>query len=388
MTVAYPFVQVTIDTSGLQPEAERSPGVIAVVGKGTGPAANNNLPIVVATPQDASDNFAKVVNNVVQDSALSGSLKLAFEQDPQPAKVYGVQINGNDYASGLAALEAADDVTMVSLANETDVGAAGPPPTNLLALKDHVETMSAAGHKRIGVAMIDPTVAKKATYVADVYNAVQSLKSDDGRMVMMAARGATGDVATASMAAIAGYAPQASMVLKPIRGISIPKASQYGPAEIKGLTDNDNNINPVIDPDLIPGTLLYFAEGRTFSADPEREYIDIVRVLDQVDFDLKAGLIGVIGDARITKFGLTSVKIRTEGILRQLLDQAMIDDFHVDIPVLDILNTATTSWSAGDQKTVSDARLSRAVDMFVSITYGPAASLLRVILAVAAVPTS
>jgi hypothetical protein len=381
---AYPFVEVTIDTSGLQPTAERSPGVIAVVGKllptANAGTANFNEPYVIGSLDDAAALFAKTVGGVVQETTLYTSLKLAFLQDPQPSKICGVGVQGTNYAAALGALDPVDDVTMVSLANEVDVGAVGPPPTGLQALKDHVESMSAQGKKRIGVAMIDPARAKSATYVNDAFNAVNALKSSVSRMVMMAARGSPDDVATAAMAAIAGYKPQVSMVLKPIRGITMPKASQYGPAEIKGLTENDNDINPVIDPDLIVGTNLYFAEGRTFTGDASTQYIDIVRVLDDIDFRLKAGLIGAIGDARITKTGLTTVKIRAEGILIPLRQQAVIDDFSVDIPVLDILTVPESAWTAGDAATVATARANRTVDMYVSVTYGPAVHRLRVTL--------
>jgi hypothetical protein len=170
------------------------------------------------------------------------------------------------------------------------------------------------------------------------------------------------------------------MVLKPIRGISMPQTSQYGPGEIVALTAGDNNINPVIDPDLIVGTNLYFAEDRTFSGDATRQYIDIVRVLDDIDFRLKAGLIGAIGDSRITLRGMTSVKLRTQGILEPLREDAVIDDYDISIPVLDILSVPASARSPGDTNMVTTARADRAVDMYVSITYGPAVHFLHVTL--------
>ena len=87
--------------------------------------------------------------------------------------------------------------------------------------------------------------AKSATYVADAAGAVAALKSSTSRMVMIAARGATGDAATAAMAAIAGYEPHISTVLKKVRGISMPLESQYGPTEIKGLSEQE--MVPIID---------------------------------------------------------------------------------------------------------------------------------------------
>jgi hypothetical protein len=182
------------------------------------------------------------------------------------------------------------------------------------------------------------------------------------------------------MAAIAGYAPHISIVLKKLRGITIPRESQYSPAEIKGLSSDANNINPIIDPTLIVGESLHFAEGRCFTSDASMLYVDIVRTLDDIDFRLKAGLIGSVGDARITKAGMTQVKVRTEGILGPLKAGSVIDDFVVQIPVLDVLALPQSTWTTTDTALVTTARANRTVDMIVTITYGPAVHRLKVAL--------
>jgi hypothetical protein len=362
--IAFPFIEVNIDTSGLAPVAQRSPGVVAVVGDsaaGTQPAAT---PVEVTDSKDAESKFGPATE-------LTNSLKLALMQDPKPSKVYGVKTTAaGDYDAALRSLEAVGDATFVSLANETTIGAAGPPATGLLALKEHVENMSAAGQKRIGVAMVDPAKAWSATYITDVGTDYTPLKSDSSRMVLIAARGADADVATAAMAAMAGYDPQVSLVLKKIRGVKMGIDKQYSPSEIKALSNL--NIIPIIDPELIPGEGLHFAEGRTFTTDMNLLYVDIVRVLDDIDFRLKAGLIAMVGDARITKSGLTKLKVRTEGILEPLERSAVIDGYFVQVPVLDILNTPDSTWTAGDQNIVVTARSTRQIEMIVSITYGPA----------------
>ena len=79
--------------------------------------------------------------------------------------------------------------------------------------------MSAGGHKRIGVVMVDPAHAKSTTYVATISAAVTDLQSDSqppDAWWQRAARRTTsrGDAATAAMAAIAGYQPHISIVLK------------------------------------------------------------------------------------------------------------------------------------------------------------------------------
>jgi hypothetical protein len=341
-----------------------------------------NKPYPIDTLDDAASLFAQTVASNVVATPLYTSLHLARLQDPKPTKIYGVRVDGTNYAAALASLEAADDVDFVSLASEYDVGAVaggGNPATNLTALKAHVENMSAQGLKRVGVAMIDPTRQKSANYVADATTAVNALKSDFGRMILMAARGSTEDVATAAMAAIAGYEPQVSMVLKTIRGIHMPKEAQYGPSEIKGLSEA--GINPVVQPSLLVGEALHFGDGRTFSTDPSLMWIDIVRVLDEIDFQLKAGLIGAVGDARITRQGLILLTARTEGILGPLQLKAVIDDFSIRIPVLDILSVPESARSVADTAIVVQARANRTVDMLVTITYGPAVHRLKVTLA-------
>ncbi|MGV9818730.1 hypothetical protein [Nocardia xishanensis] len=380
-TAAFPFVEVRIDTSGLQPTAQRSPGVIAVVGESQSGSAPENLPLVVDNAAQAAELFAEVdENGVVAPTRLYRSLSIALLQDPRPSKVYGVKAGGRNYAAALGSLEAADDVAFVSLADETSVGApAGDsPPTDLHALKAHCEAMSARGQKRIGVAMLNPASAKSPTYVTDVTAAVAGLKSDSSRMIMIAARGATGDAATAAMAAIAGYEPHVSAVLKRVRGFEMPVEKQYAPTEIIGLSDG--NIIPIINPALIVGDSLHLAEGRCFTSDASLLYIDIVRVLDDIDFRLKAGLIGLVGDARITKFGLTRLANRTAGILGALKRSSVIADFAVAIPVLEILSIPESAWTPTDAAIVATARENREVDMFVSITYGPAVHRLKVTL--------
>jgi hypothetical protein len=239
--------------------------------------------------------------------------------------------------------------------------------------------MSAQGNKRIGVAMVDPSIAKANNYVDTVKAAIAPLKSDVSRMVVIAARGASGDAATAAMAAIAGYDPQVSLVLKRVRGLTMPIEAQFAPTEIKQLSEE--GVIPLIDPALIVGTSVHFAEGRCYTSDASLLYVDIVRVLDDIDFRLKAGLIGLIGDARITKPGLILLKSQAEGILGPLQRRAVIDNFAIDIPVLGVLSLPESAWTPTERTMVTDARANRTVDMFISVTYGPAIHRLKVTLA-------
>ncbi len=378
VAAAYPFVSVAIDTSALQPVAQRSPGVIAIVGVTTAGAAAVDAPTVVADLDDIAAAFGAT-------STLGLSLALALLQDPAPSKIYGVKVASSsttDYTAALDTLLAADDVDFVSLANVSDASL-------LVLLKEHVEQASAAGNKRLGVAMVDPTKVKSLTYVADVLATLHPTTGPDllstvGRMVVVAARGAAADdasspdVASAAMAAIAGYAPSTSIVLKKVRGFSIPAGSQYTSTEIKALSEA--NVIPLIQPAMLVGGGIVFGEGRTYTSDASLLYVDIVRTLDDIDFRLKAGLILLVGDVRITRSGLTSTLVAVEGILGPLKRAAVIDDFAVQIPVLDILAIPETTRTAADNAIVTTARANRAVDLYISITYGPAVHSLLVTL--------
>ncbi len=383
---AYPFIDVRIDTSALQPVAQRSPGVIAVVGTTPADAAGGsaavNRPYPVYTAQDAARLFALVnADGTVTSTPLYASLLLALQQDPKPALVYGVRAAGTAYAAALSSLEAADDVTFVALAGVTDIGeaaAGGTPASGLMALKAHVEAMSAQGLKRIGVAMVDPAIAKSNDYVDDITTDYEVLRSDASRMVLVAARGADGDAATAAMSAMAGFAPHVSLVLKRLRGVKMPLQSQYGPAEIVGLSNA--NILPIIDPELITGSSLHFSEGRCFTSDESLLYVDIVRTLDDIEFRLKAGLIGLVGDARITRGGMIRLKSQVEGILGPLQRANVITAFAVDIPVLSALDIPEEARTPTDLALIQTARAERSVDLLVTVTYGPAVHRLRVAL--------
>jgi hypothetical protein len=381
VAAAYPFIEVFIDTSQLAPVAQRAPGVIAIVGSADGGGtAPVNVPLVVDTLGDAATLFAAVSGGVATPNPLYESLRLALLQDPRPSKIYGVKLAGTDFGAGLAALEAADDITFVSLANVTAVA-------DLNKLKAHAENMSAAGQKRIAVMMVDPGIAKSPTYASDVHTGLTgtpNLESSVSRVLMVAARGARNDIgapadtASAAMAAVAGFAPSTSIVLKRVRGLTVAVADQYSPSEIKALSEF--GIVPIIQPALIVGGGFFFAEGRLFTTDAELLFVDVVRTLDDIDFRLKAGLIGAIGDARITKAGLIDLKTRVDGIMGPLKTAATIDDYTIDIPVLNILAIPESAQTAGERALVAEARANRTVDVFVSVTYGPAVHRLRVTL--------
>ena len=390
MSIAFPFIDVTIDTKGLQPTAQRAPGVLAIVGASDKGTAKVNAPTIVGSIAEAAAAFAEVNDSgvVTTSTELYLGLRAALLQSPRPSKIYGVKVDAADYATALAALGATDDVTFVAVAGRFAQKPAGGETAAvknpaIKALKDHVEGASADGLKRIGVFAIDPALAKSPTYAADALASVDGLKSTVSRLVCVAARGAddagtTPDVACAAAAAIAGLPVAASVVLKKVKGFTLPLASQFSPTEIKALSNGQ--IIPIIDPALITGESLHFAEGCCFTTDLSLKYIDVVRLLDDTEFRLKAGLIGMIGDARITKSGLIGVVNRTQGILDRLIGPGGIDGYSVMIPVLEILRVPEAARSPAETQAVAEARADRTVEMLVSITLGPAVHLLNIAL--------
>ena len=63
MSIAFPFVDVEVDTSGLAPVMRRAPGVLAVVGVSTLGDAPANTPRVVGSLEEAASMFATVDGN-------------------------------------------------------------------------------------------------------------------------------------------------------------------------------------------------------------------------------------------------------------------------------------------------------------------------------------
>jgi hypothetical protein len=129
---------------------------------------------------------------------------------------------------------------------------------------------------------------------------------------------------------------------------------------------------------LEAGDEVVLSVERLYTTDASLLFVDVVRVIDDIEFRLKAGLIGMVGDARITKSGLTRVKTRVEGILEPLVTRQVIESFVCSIPLLDILGVPESARTPGEAADVATARANRVVEMFITVTYGPAVHRLKV----------
>ena len=370
MAVAYPFVKVNLDASGLTPIATRSPGVVAIVGVSDKGTAAAKMPTVVDGPAEAATAFG-------DDTPLGRSLNVALKQQPSPSKVYGLKIAADDEASWKEALDilsGVKDVTFVAAA-EKPIGAGGGFDPVLL-VKKHCEDNAADGQPRIAVAEVNPATGRSPTYVGDITGLLAPYVSDRGRLVLVAARGAKyddgkdADVAAAAVGAIAGRAPETSIVLKVVSGFKIADDQKYGPSEIKGLAEA--KVVPIIDPILIPGESLHFADGTSLASEDAFKYVDTVRLLDDIDFALKASLVGLIGDARITRTGLNTVRRQLEAVLDEYVSRQAITGYQVVIDLLPILDRPESSWSDGERLAVRKARGERLVTSTAVVVIGPA----------------
>lgn len=390
----FPFIKVRIDTSGMQPQARRAVGNIAVVGSaGTFGMATANVPLQIGTVSEAREHFTtKNDKGEFVGGPLYHAVRTALLQDPAPSRVYAVKTadappSGGapgspavpGYAAALA-VAAALPVQLVCLAGETDVN-------RLKELKKHVDEVSAAGNTRMGVAMVDPALvpASGKTFAQAADETYGPLKSDSSRMILVAARvekkegEPTADVAAAVTGAIAGQPPHASVLMKAVNEVRIPLGSQFTGTEIHDLTQKF--IIPVIDPELIPGEGLFLGSGRCYTTKTERLYVDVVRVLDHIEFLLKAGLIGSIGATRIDRLGLQALRSRIDGILSPLVTSGVVTAYTVDIPLLPILEAEEAGRTPGQVTALTTARTQRTVEVLLSVTYAGAVHFLDVKLA-------
>ncbi|MFF4911232.1 hypothetical protein ACFY2T_40935 [Streptomyces sp. NPDC001260] len=394
-TAEYPYIRVTIDTSGLQPTATRAFGNVAVVGSAGGfGTATPNTPVMVGSEAEARklfanlDNSGAILGNGAQAGPLYHSLREVLLQRPGPSRIYAVATDdaggSPDWDAALASVETAP-VQFVCLARVTAAD-------TLARLKTHVENASSAGAKRVGVAMVDPdlAVADGQTFSDAADAAYGGLKNADGRIVLTAARveapgGEPGtDVAACTMATMAGYQPHISVLLKQVNGVSIPLERQFTGTEVAQLAEKA--MLPLLDPEYITGEGLFLGSGRSYNpTDPARLYVDVVRVLDDIEFRLKAGLIGLIGNVRIDRLGMQGLRSRVDAILGPLQSSRVIDGYTVDIPVLPVLETEEANRSPGATETLKNTRTSRAVEVLLTITYAGSVHFLDVKLALTAV---
>jgi hypothetical protein len=302
--------------------------------------------------------------------ALGDSIKTAFAQSPGPTTVWAIATDSGDGANtvpnGLAQA-AKISVQIVVLAHIPLLGSgAGQGKAEIEALAAHCNTVSNSGGdgmERIGVAMLGNGGTDTSFISANIAQ---------NRMTMVAHH-STGDAAAAVAGAIAGYPPHISLLLKPI---ALDMATVFADSEIDAF--NTARVNWVTRTPLIPGAGFYLGEGYTLGAD--QPYIDIVRTIDEISFDLKAALIRSIGALRVTRAGLRALAAEMNAVLQPLQDDAVIDSYLVYFPLLTLLDKDPASLTDVELQEIHNAQATRTVNSVVTIEYAGAIHRLNIAL--------
>jgi hypothetical protein len=371
--MAVRYITVTPVTNLFKP-ATRAYGDLAIVGNvdatATGPL---KTPVPITNPDSVSDkSHAAGANLAVDDVAwfkgdLGTSVRLALSQNPGPTTVWAVAIDPADGANGLSlalAQVAKLDVQIVCVANTPLTSAAGKANIELLAA--HVNTVSSTGgdgKERIGIAMLGQGITDTT-----LVSATMSIS----RMVMVAHHSVE-DAAAAVAGVIGGQEPQNSLLLKQVQ---VDMDTLFSDSEIDAF--NTARINWLTDPTLIPGKGLYMGEGYTLGAD--QPYIDIVRVIDDISFNLKAQLIRSIGNLRISRSGLRSLESQMAAVLQDYKEREVIDQYDILLPILVLLDKDPATLNDTELQQIQNARVARAVAAIVSVNYAGAIHRLNITL--------
>ncbi|MFD7644500.1 hypothetical protein ACFV4P_28080 [Kitasatospora sp. NPDC059795] len=292
------------------------------------------------------------------DSELTSAIRTAFAQTPPPTVVWGVPLvpDSPKWEDGLTAVDKLD-VQIVLLARTP---LTSDNSDTLTKLKNHVTADLGDGKERIGVAMLDQGVKTE-----DLSKLVVAPLIDE-RMVLIAHK-SPNDVAAALAGVIAGCEPHISLLLKPI---SVAMPDVFSDNEIDAF--DQVGVNWITRPVLLPGQALYLGEGYTSDWSHEKKYIDIVRVLDDINFRIKAALIPAIGNVRLSRVGLRTVETVVQAVLSPLVARQVIDGFGVVVPLLTLMDKDPADLTTVEAQEITTARANRSVDMTVEVVYAGA----------------
>lgn len=363
-----PVRYVRVKTEGaLFAPAVRAYGNVAIVGTATPPAAS---PPADFLPPNVPRLFTDV-NEARRTAAgpLGEAIATALVQEPGPSEVWGVRLAQPNAHDDALAKVGALNVQLVVIA-DTELAlstpASGPavPTPAIVKLAEHVSAPAADGMERMGVAML----AKGASDPAVVTGTLVT-----ERMVYVAHK-SDEDVAAAVAGTIAGYEPHVSLLLKQVKVSSDAFTAQElislnGPETANTGGPAGQGVNWLVDPPLIPGAGVYLGEGYTGNPGGKK-YIDIVRVVDDITFRLKAQLIGTIGNLRITRSGLRGLVAEMETVLEPLRRAEVIDGYEIVVPILALLDKPQPT--TVEEELIRKARTERAAEVMVRVTYAGA----------------
>jgi hypothetical protein len=272
-------------------------------------------------------------------------------------------------------------INIVCLSSDTD-------PHHITTLRDHVEAASpndAGGggtRPRIGVAMLPEGGIANSTGVvtnkfADWKNPgdVTSPMSWASSRMVFVAHNSPDDVAAAAAGVIAGVDPWVSLVLKPVQ--SITQTGDFSDEALLTFLHPDQvgivqpKVNPVVHPEFLAGSGPVMGEGLTADGTGQREYIDIVRTIDDIAFRVKAVLTSpqVIGTLRINRPGLRILTSIVRAMMNAQVAEGEIDGYAIDIPIQAIVEKDEKDRSPDETLQLQQVQNGRSLPFNISIDY-------------------
>jgi hypothetical protein len=161
-----------------------------------------------------------------------------------------------------------------------------------------------------------------------------------------------------------------------LKQVTIDMDGVFSDSEIDAF--NTARINWLTRTPLIPGAGFYLGEGYTLGTD--QPYVDGVRTIDKISFDLKAALIRSIGILRVTRAGLRALISEMSAVLQPLQDDAVIDSYLVFFPLLTLLDKDPAKLTDVELQEIHNAQATRVVNSIVTIEYAGAIHRLNITL--------
>jgi hypothetical protein len=279
---------------------------------------------------------------------------------------------------------ASRQINIVCLSDDSD-------PHHITTLRDHVEGVSpndAGGggtRPRIGVAMLPEggildaagNVTNKFSDWKNPGDVNSPMNWASSRMVLVA-HNSPDDVAAAAAGVIGGVDPWVSLVLKPVGGIS--QVGDFTDQELLTLMHPDQvgivqpKVNPVVHPEFLAGSGPVMGEGFTADGTGERQYIDIVRTIDDIAFRVKAVLTSpqVIGTLRINRPGLRVLTSIMRAMLNARVADGEIDGYAIDIPIQAIVEKDEKDRTPDETQQLQQVQNGRQLAFNISIEYSGA----------------
>ena len=313
---------------------------------------------------------------------LAKSINLALTNGARQVWAYRLDPGATfDDTSPAVADFANRQINIVCLSGDTD-------PHHITTLRNHVEQASpndAGGggtRPRIGIAMLPEGGIRDAS--GNLTNKFSDWKAQgdttspmswaSSRMIFVAHK-SPDDVAAAAAGVIAGVDPWVSLVLKQVQGIS--QIGDFDDQSVLTYLHPDQvglvqpKVNPIVHPEFLAGSGPVMGDGLTADGSGQRQYIDIIRTIDDIAFRIKALLTNpqVIGTLRINRPGLRMLLASIRAMLNACVADREIDDYAIDVPIQPILDKDEKDRTPEGIQQLQQVQNSRQLPFSISIDY-------------------